>query len=33
MFGIIELASIAAIIGSFAVMIYNIRSELKTTPN
>jgi hypothetical protein len=29
MFGIIELASIAAIIGSFAFVVYNIRSELK----
>ena len=31
MFGIIDLASIVAIVGSFAVMMYNIRSELKTS--
>jgi hypothetical protein len=30
MFGIIDLASIAAIIGSFAFIMYNIRVELKT---
>jgi hypothetical protein len=30
MFGIIDLAAIAAIVGSFAVMMYNIRLELKT---
>ncbi len=29
MFGIIEIASIAAIVGSFAFVIYNIRLELK----
>jgi hypothetical protein len=31
MFGIIDLASIAVIVGSFAVMMYNIRSELKNS--
>jgi hypothetical protein len=30
MFGIIDLASIAAIVGSFAFIMYSIRSELKT---
>jgi len=30
MFGIIDLASIAAIIGSFAFIMYNIKLELKT---
>jgi hypothetical protein len=30
MFGIIDLASIATIIGSFAFIMYNIRVELKT---
>ena len=30
MFGIIDLASIAAIIGSFAFIMYSIRVELKT---
>ncbi len=29
MFGIIDLASIATIIGSFAFIMYNIRVELK----
>ncbi len=29
MFGIIELVSIAAIVGSFAFVVYNIRLELK----
>ena len=32
MFGIIDLASIAVIIASFAVVMYNIRLELKTSP-
>jgi hypothetical protein len=31
MFDIIDLVSIAAIVGSFAVMMYNIRSELKNS--
>jgi hypothetical protein len=30
MFGIIDLASIATIIGSFAFIMYSIRVELKT---
>jgi hypothetical protein len=30
MFGIIDLASIAAIVGSFAFIMYSIRLELKT---
>jgi hypothetical protein len=30
MFGIIDIASIAAIIGSFAFVIYSIKVELKT---
>ena len=30
MFGIIDLASIAAIVGSFTFIVYNIRLELKT---
>ncbi len=30
MFGIIDLASIAAIVGSFAFVMYSIRVELKT---
>jgi hypothetical protein len=30
MFGIIDIASIAAIVGSFAFVIYSIRVELKT---
>jgi hypothetical protein len=30
MFGIIDIASIAAIVGSFAYVIYSIRVELKT---
>ncbi len=29
MFGLIDIASIAAIVGSFAFVIYSIRSELK----
>jgi hypothetical protein len=29
MFGLIDIASIAAIVGSFAFVIYNIRLELK----
>jgi hypothetical protein len=29
MFGLIDLASIAAIVGSFAFVVYNIRVELK----
>jgi len=32
MFGIIDMASIAAIFASFAVVAYNIRVELKTNP-
>jgi hypothetical protein len=31
MFGIIDLASIAAIIGSFAFIVYSIKLELKTS--
>jgi len=30
MFGIIDIASIATIVGSFAFVIYSIRVELKT---
>ena len=30
MFGIIDIASIAAIFASFAVVLYNIRIELRT---
>jgi hypothetical protein len=30
MFGVIDLASLAVIFASFAVVIYNIRLELKT---
>ena len=30
MFGIIDIASIAAIVGSFAFVMYSIRVELKT---
>jgi hypothetical protein len=30
MFGIIDVASIAAIVGSFAFVMYSIRAELKT---
>ena len=30
MFGIIDIASIAAIIGSFSFIVYSIRVELKT---
>ena len=30
MFGIIDIASIATIVGSFAYVIYSIRLELKT---
>ena len=30
MFGLIDIASIAAIVGSFAFVIYSIRVELKT---
>ena len=30
MFGIIDIASIAAIVGSFAFVIYSIKVELKT---
>ena len=30
MFGIIDAASLATILGSFALVIYNIRRELKT---
>lgn len=30
MFGIIDFASIAAIVGSFAFVVYSIRLELKT---
>jgi hypothetical protein len=30
MFGVIDIASIAVIIASFAVVMYNIRTELKT---
>jgi len=30
MFGTIDIASIAVIVASFAVVMYNIRSELKT---
>ena len=33
MFGIIDLASIAAIIGSFAFIVYSIKLELKTKCN
>jgi hypothetical protein len=31
MFGLIDLVSIVVIIGSFAVVAYNIRAELKTS--
>jgi hypothetical protein len=31
MFGIIDLASIAVIIGSFAFIVYSIKLELKTS--
>jgi hypothetical protein len=30
MFGIIDLASIAVIVASFAIVMYNLRMELKT---
>ncbi len=32
MFGIIDIASIAAIFASIAVVVYNIRLELRTQP-